>query len=691
MKKKLFKIVLGTLLAVMPLLSQNMKAQVPANCADVMLQGFAWDSYTASSWTALNTQAAEIGASFDMIWLPPSGNAMTAKTMGYLPVYWFNQSSSFGTQADLKTFIANLKTNNCKAIADIVINHRNGVSNWVNFPTETYSGTTYTPNLSWICNDDECKNNGYTPTGSGDTGMQYGSARDLDHTNSAVRAEIKAYLQFMKNDMGFAGWRYDMVKGYSGSYNAEYNDAAAAYFSVGEYWDSYGNITGWIDATSKKSAAFDFPFKYACNTAFNGNTYAGLCYAGQPSGLVGSTSYRQYAVTFVENHDTENAAGNPSPGNNLTNNIPAANAYMLASPGVPCVFFTHWNNYKTEIQKMIAARKATGVHSQSVVTNIQTDASIYVAKSIGTKGELIVKVGTGSYTPPSDFTLACSGTNYAMYTKIINTGALLNVAPAGGTYIGGTSVTLSSTGGVAPVKIYYTIDGTTPTAASNFYSSPINITVDGTVLKAITIDNSGVTTSVVTNTYLTIQPAGITIRFHAPADWSTVKIHAWTATGGLTGAWPGQTLTIDVEGFYAFTTPVINSGFNVVFNNGSGVQTVDITNITSSLCYQYGPLSGVKYTATVVACPVYTDLASTKEAHSAVVIYPNPAHETLTVEADLTITDVAIYSIYGSLVKSIQLNATSETISVSDLQPGFYSVVTTTENGQRTTSKLIKQ
>ncbi len=81
-----------------------------------------------------------------MIWLPPSGNAMGGvsanQTMGYLPVYWFNQNSSFGSQADLKTLITNLKAKNCKAIADIVVNHRNGVSNWVNFPTECYTGVT---------------------------------------------------------------------------------------------------------------------------------------------------------------------------------------------------------------------------------------------------------------------------------------------------------------------------------------------------------------------------------------------------------------------------------------------------------------------------------------------------------------------------------------------------------------------
>ena len=77
--------------------------------------------------------------------------------MGYLDVFWFDQNSAFGTQDELKTLIASLKTNNCKAIADIVINHRNGEKSWCDFPVESYNGTTYTPDLSWICNGDEAK------------------------------------------------------------------------------------------------------------------------------------------------------------------------------------------------------------------------------------------------------------------------------------------------------------------------------------------------------------------------------------------------------------------------------------------------------------------------------------------------------------------------------------------------------
>ena len=60
----------------------------------------------------------------------------------------------------------------------------------------------------------------------------------------------------------------------------------------------------------------------------------GWCFEeGADLTFVDSGSYYQYAVTFVENHDTEkrsNAAQDP-----LKKDTLAANAFMLAMPGTP--------------------------------------------------------------------------------------------------------------------------------------------------------------------------------------------------------------------------------------------------------------------------------------------------------------------------------------------------------------------
>jgi len=77
--------------------------------------------------------------------------------------------------------------------------------------------------------------------------------------------------------------------------------------------------------------------------------------------------------------------------------------------------------------------------------------------------------------------------------------------PAGGSYGGAQSVTLSCSDGTGSGcdKIYYTTDGSTPTTASPVYSSPIYISVT-TTLKFFATDLAGNSETVKTKTY-TIQ------------------------------------------------------------------------------------------------------------------------------------------------------------------------------------------
>lgn len=77
-------------------------------------------------------------------------------------------------------------------------------------------------------------------------------------------------------------------------------------FSVGEYWDGNAStVMNWINGTKVnnviQSAAFDFPFRYTVRDAVNGNDWSKL---GNTS-VMANSSYRRYAVTFIENHDTE--------------------------------------------------------------------------------------------------------------------------------------------------------------------------------------------------------------------------------------------------------------------------------------------------------------------------------------------------------------------------------------------------
>ena len=65
-------------------------AQVPLATEDVMLQAFYWNSHGETKWSQLNSQASEIGETFDLVWLPPASAAEGGggMNMGYHPWKW---------------------------------------------------------------------------------------------------------------------------------------------------------------------------------------------------------------------------------------------------------------------------------------------------------------------------------------------------------------------------------------------------------------------------------------------------------------------------------------------------------------------------------------------------------------------------------------------------------------------------
>lgn len=407
----------------------------PDNYGGVMLQGFYWDSYSDTQWTNLTSQADELSKYFNLIWVPQSGWCKSTTNMGYYPIYWFNQNSAFGTEEELRTMISTFKAKDTGIIADVVVNHKNGVSNWCDFANETVKGknTGKTYSVTWdntdytqICNNDEANTawnseakgliKGAADTGLGDTGC-----RDLDHTNAKTQQNIKTYEDFLLNEMGYTGFRYDFVKGYDPKYIKIYNEASKPKFSVGEYWQGsvtaskkddhpFGGVKDWVEATGKTSAAFDFPMKYLIKGAFNDGNWK-LLAKNLTSTLVGIEP--QYAVTFIDNHDTGEPHDNPDP---LRANVEAANAYILAMPGTPCIWISHWKPYKYTIKKCILARKIAGVTNTSRILKSEGQANGYVLIVKGDKGNVLLLLGSPNYDT-TGYQLACEGSEFKYYVS----------------------------------------------------------------------------------------------------------------------------------------------------------------------------------------------------------------------------------------------------------------------------------
>lgn len=408
----------------------------PANYDGVMLQGFYWDSYSDTKWTNLTSQADELSKYFNLIWVPQSGWCNSATDMGYYPRYWFDQNSAFGTEQELRTMISTFKAKGTGIIADVVVNHKNGVYKWCDFANETVKGknTNKTYSVTWdntgytqICNNDEAntatkseakgKIKGADDTGLGDTGC-----RDLDHTNATTQQNIKTYEDFLLNEMGYTGFRYDFVKGYDPKYIKMYNEASKPKFSVGEYWHGavtttskegdhpFGGVKDWVDATDKTSAAFDFPMKYLIKGAFNDGNWK-LLDKNLTSTLVGIEP--QYAVTFIDNHDTGEPHVNPDP---QRANVEAANAYILAMPGTPCIWISHWKPYKYTIKKCILARKIAGVTNTSSIKVSEGQDKGYVLIVEGNKGNVMLLLGSPTYDT-TGYQLACEGPEFKYYVS----------------------------------------------------------------------------------------------------------------------------------------------------------------------------------------------------------------------------------------------------------------------------------
>ena len=573
----------------------------------VMLQGFSWDSYNESQWKVLEKQADELKNYIDLVWLPQSGKCLeTTQVMGYMPYYYFNQNSSFGSEAELRSLITKFKAAGIGAIADVVINHRN-TEGWYTFPAETYKGVTYQMQSTDICKNDDggttatqAATDGVSLSQNNDEGTDFGGCRDIDHKSENVQKVIKAYLKYLKDDLGYTGFRYDMVKGFDGSHVADYNDATGVAYSVGEYWDGNDKIESWINRTNKKSAAFDFQFRYNVRDAVNGAANGKVATSSDWSklnsndNLMHDANYRRYAVTFVENHDTQKRSESEQ-NDPLRKDTIAANAYMLAMPGNPCIFQPHWNAYKSEIKEMIAARKYAGITNMSNYANKQSKKTLYVNEVTGTKHKLLVAVGNDAdkYAGETGYTKILSGYHYAYFLS--NDAETSWTDVPSGSYEEGFKTTLTAVSQTEGAKLVYTLDGSTPTAKSTTVESGKEISINGTCTLKVGLLVNGEVRNIATHQYTIEKFKAYKFMVYVNADavnWNSLYCYTWKKAASV--EWPGEkmteTKTIGGKTWYYKEVSIDNATevVNVIFNS-TGTdkpQTVDITGLTSTAYFE---------------------------------------------------------------------------------------------------------
>jgi len=383
-------------------LSRPLPSTPCGNGREIILQGFNWESCneevnSGKSWYQLLTaqvpQIAEAG--FTAVWMPPPTKSVSKQ--GYLPTDLYNLNSFYGSEDELKTVVARMREYNITPVADIVINHRcaeaqDDVGRW----------NKYTGKLAWDSSAITSENPDFGGRGNRGTGEDYLPAPNIDHTQEFVRNDLKEWLEWLRQEVGFRGWRFDFVKGYSGVYTGEYVNETRPFLSFGEFWDACSYRDGvleynqdahrqrtcnWVDSTGGNTAAFDFTTKGILQEALSRTEYWRLIDTnGNPPGFCGMWPSR--AVTFIENHDTGSTLQHwPFPSSKVLQGY----CYILTHPGTPTVFYDHWQDaeFTDAINLMMKIRKDTGITSNKAAVHIERATAGCYAAHIGQATEVL--------------------------------------------------------------------------------------------------------------------------------------------------------------------------------------------------------------------------------------------------------------------------------------------------------------
>eukprot|EP00913_Durusdinium_trenchii_P011205 g10523.t1 len=340
----------------------------------VLLQGFNWESWRAGGGDFYNAVGRkEMG--FTDLWLPPCSQSVAPQ--GYLPSQLFNlDGSKYGTQQALEDLLEKCHKNGIRCMADIVINHRCG-DRQDEDPIWPPSFAGVADWGGWAVTLGDQYSDGSGMHGPGHSDGRFDAAPDIDHRHPKVQECISIWLRWLRLQVGFDGWRFDFVKGYG----PEFSHPA---WAVGELWtDMNYDLHGlcYNQDKHRQTLAFDFTTKGVLQEACRLTQFWRLRDKdGKPPGLIGWLP--QYAVTFIDNHDTGSTQRHwPFPDDKVL----IGYAYILTHPGV-------WSEPRKKIGSLMKARRDAAIPVDAPV-NIQcADDTLYLAE-IGNPPSLRVALG----------------------------------------------------------------------------------------------------------------------------------------------------------------------------------------------------------------------------------------------------------------------------------------------------------
>eukprot|EP01135_Chromosphaera_perkinsii_P011650 Nk52_evm33s2462 gene=Nk52_evmTU33s2462 len=129
-----------------------------------------------------------------------------------------------------------------------------------------------------------------------------------------------------------------------------------------------------------------------------------MMYGQDLAGLLGSSKYKNRAVTFLDNHDTYRPESR-EPLLRDPKEITRVYAVLLTHPGLPSVFWPHWldPNIQSAVKNFINFRNEMKIIPTAPIDIDKNQDHLYVAYG-GANREVLVKVGSdGSWQVPAGY------------------------------------------------------------------------------------------------------------------------------------------------------------------------------------------------------------------------------------------------------------------------------------------------
>lgn len=358
-----------------------------------ILQGFEWDLPADSThWTTLQKKAKELSSiGFTAVWLPPAYKGSSGvEDVGY-GVYdhydlgEFDQKGTiptkYGTKDEYLQVIQALQEEKMEVYADIVFNHLMGADETEVVPAVQYDSDDRTEAVS---DEEEIeawtkftypgrkgKYNDYVWTWENFSGVDFDARTkshaiynfvdkgwdqevdnesgnfdylmgcDLDMENPDTIDQLDKWGHWYQELTNIDGYRLDAVKHIQFDYYVDWlikrrEEKGENLFVVGEYWsDDLEKLQAYLDSSGNLISLFDVPLHFNLYEAATSNGSFDMRQIFENT-LV--ETREDYAVTFVDNHDTQK-------GQSLESWIDSwfkLHAYVLTllrKQGIPVVFW----------------------------------------------------------------------------------------------------------------------------------------------------------------------------------------------------------------------------------------------------------------------------------------------------------------------------------------------------------------